>query len=269
MRCPLAAERLKGVRGYEQSGRGDASVQDRHSGAARPPALERWHRLVVLALGITWILDGLEVSSSRPRPDAAGPAHARPHASGRSASRPPSTSSARSSARSFFGRLTDRLGRKKLFLVTLALYLVATALDGLVARRFACSSCSRFFAGAGIGGEYSAINSAIDELVPARVRGQVDLAINGSYWIGTIFGSIASIFLLNPKLIADTLGWRLCFAIGPVLAFAILIVRRYVPEPAPGSQRSKRSSTRRVAATCWWTKRRYSPSTMRWFPKAS
>jgi MFS family permease len=129
----------------------------------------------------------------------------------------------------FFGYLTDRFGRKKLFMITLGLYLlatVATAFSFTPVFFFAC----RFFTGAGIGGEYSAINSAIDELIPARRRGVVDLAINGSYWLGTAFGAVLTVFLLNTAIFPANLGWRLAFGLGAVLGLTILLVRRNVPE---------------------------------------
>jgi MFS family permease len=129
----------------------------------------------------------------------------------------------------FFGYLTDRLGRKKLFLVTLLVYLAAT-----VATAFAMNPLYfyvfRFFTGAGIGGEYAAINSAIDELIPARHRGKIDLIINGSFWLGTAFGAALSVFLLNESYFAKDFGWRLAFGLGAILGIAILLVRRFVPE---------------------------------------
>src|SRR5262249_20202899 len=153
-----------------------------------PPRLDRlrwspWHTTLVLALGITWILDGLEASLI---------ANLGPVLQSQDALRLNSTQVGEANTiyllgqvvgALFFGRLTDSLGRKKLFLTTVAVYLGATALSGL-APNFFVFGFFRFFAGTGIGGEYSAINSAIDELIPARVRGQVDLGINGSYWIG-------------------------------------------------------------------------------------
>jgi MFS family permease len=129
----------------------------------------------------------------------------------------------------FFGYLTDRFGRKKLFMITLGVYLAATALTALSFAPW-WFFVFRFITGAGIGGEYAAINSAIDELIPARVRGRVDLIINGSYWVGTAAGAAATLVLLNPKLLAVDLGWRLCFGLGVVLALVILLVRRNVPE---------------------------------------
>ena len=128
-----------------------------------------------------------------------------------------------------FGYLTDRLGRKKLFIVTLAVYLVAT-----VATAFTWSAASfwifRMLTGLGIGGEYAAINSAIDELIPARARGWVDLAINGSYWLGAAAGAALSFVLLDTSLFAIDVGWRLAFGLGAVMGLAIMFVRRNVPE---------------------------------------
>ena len=129
----------------------------------------------------------------------------------------------------FFGWLADRMGRKKLFLITLAVYLVATVATAFTSTFLLFAVC-RFFTGAGIGGEYAAINSAIDELIPARVRGTVDLIINGSFWVGTAFGAALSLVLLDESLFAADLGWRLAFGLGAVLAVGILLVRRNVPE---------------------------------------
>ncbi|MGQ4420890.1 MFS transporter, partial [Streptomyces sp. SAS_269] len=128
-----------------------------------------------------------------------------------------------------FGRLTDRYGRKKLFMLTLGIYILAT-----VATAFAHDAwylyLARFFTGMGIGGEYAAINSAIDELIPARNREQVDLAINGSYWIGAALGSLAALVLLDENLLPAGLGWRLAFGLGGILGLGIMMVRRHVPE---------------------------------------
>jgi MFS family permease len=187
----------------------------------------RWHRRVILALGITWILDGLEASLI----SNLGPTIE--HATSWSATEIGNANTAyligEVGGALLFGHLTDRLGRKKLFLVTLALYLVATALSGF-APSFWVFMPLRFFAGAGIGGEYSAINSAIDELVPARIRGRVDLAINGSYWIGVGFGALVTVGFLHTSFIPTNLAWRLAFGLGAVLGVAILLVRRNVPE---------------------------------------
>jgi len=129
----------------------------------------------------------------------------------------------------FFGYLADRLGRKKLFLITLSVYLVATVATAFSKNPMFFFVC-RFFTGAGIGGEYAAINSAIDELIPARIRGRVDLIINGSFWLGTAFGAALSVFRLNEKFFAADIGWRLAFGLGAVFGLVILLVRRNVPE---------------------------------------
>lgn len=128
-----------------------------------------------------------------------------------------------------FGRLADRLGRKKLFLATLAVYMAAT-LATAFSPNFAFFAACRFVTGLGIGGEYAAINSAIDELIPARVRGRVNLAINGSFWLGAALGAGLSLVLLDPRVFGPVWGWRACFALGAVLAVAIVLVRRHVPE---------------------------------------
>jgi MFS family permease len=129
----------------------------------------------------------------------------------------------------FFGQLTDRFGRKRLMMITLSVYILAT-----VATAFSFASwyffLARFFTGAGIGGEYSAINSAIDELIPARNRGQTDITINGSYWVGSGVGGLAALLFLDQAIFAINFGWRLSFAIGATLGLAILLVRRTVPE---------------------------------------
>jgi MFS family permease len=129
----------------------------------------------------------------------------------------------------FFGWLTDRLGRKRLFFITLVVYLVATAATGLSWNIWSFA-LFRFLTGAGIGGEYTAINSAIQELVPARYRGWTDLVINGSFWIGAALGAAASIVLLDPAVLAPDLGWRLAFLIGAVLGLVIFLMRLWLPE---------------------------------------
>jgi MFS family permease len=129
----------------------------------------------------------------------------------------------------FFGWLADRLGRKKLFLITLAVYLVATVATAFAGSFLVFAIC-RFFTGAGIGGEYAAINSAIDELIPARHRGRVGLMINGSFWLGAALGSGATVLLLDPALFAPDFGWRLGFGMGAALGLAILCLRRFIPE---------------------------------------
>src|SRR5688572_19919257 len=129
----------------------------------------------------------------------------------------------------YFGRLADRLGRKRLFLITLAVYLAATVLTAFT-WSFASFLFCRALTGFGIGGEYAAINSAIDELIPARVRGTVDLAINGTFWIGAALGAGLSIVLLDPDVVGPQWGWRIAFGLGGVLGIAILLVRRHLPE---------------------------------------
>jgi MFS family permease len=190
----------------------------------------RWHWMVVIGLGTVWILDGLEVTIV----GAVGATLTLPnsglHLSTADIGFAGSVYIAGAcSGALFFGYLTDRLGRKKLFMITLGVYLAATALTALSFSAW-WFFVFRFITGAGIGGEYAAINSAIDELIPARVRGRVDLIINGSYWVGTAAGAAATLVLLNPKLLAVDLGWRLCFGLGVVLALVILLVRRNVPE---------------------------------------
>ena len=189
----------------------------------------RWHWLIVTALGITWILDGLEVSIV----GALGPVLTHPATLHLSESQVGLTASAyltgAVSGAFVFSYLTDRQGRKKWFMITLVLYLAATVLTA-----FSWDLWSfmffRFFTGAGIGGEYAAMNSAIDELIPARSRGHTDLAINGSWWLGSAAGALLTLLLLNPELIPEPLGWRLCFAFGAILGLCIVIVRRLVPE---------------------------------------
>jgi MFS family permease len=189
----------------------------------------RFHTLVIAALGITWILDGLEVT-------LAGSVAAALQQSPRlhlSAEQVGFTGSAYLAGAVlgalYFGHLTDRLGRKKLFNVTLGLYLVATALTAF-SWDFASFAFFRFFTGAGIGGEYAAINSAIQELIPARLRGRTDLAVNGSFWVGAALGAAGSVWLLDPALLPADLGWRVAFGTGSVLGLFILYLRRFLPE---------------------------------------
>jgi MFS family permease len=188
-----------------------------------------WHWRVVIALGVSWLLDGLEVTVV----GSLGPALQRPETLGLSAAQIGWAASAYIGGAVlgalYFGRLADKLGRKRMFLVTLAVYLVATILTALTWDITSFAFC-RFLTGFGIGGEYAAINSAIDELIPARLRGRVDLAINGTFWIGAALGAGLSIVLLDPDFIGAEWGWRIAFGLGGVLAFAILLVRRHVPE---------------------------------------
>jgi MFS family permease len=189
----------------------------------------RWHWLVIISLGITWILDGLEVTLvgvigavlkdpltlhlTDVQVSAAGTAYLIGSVVGAL----------------FFGRMTDRYGRKLLFMVTLSVYLVATVATAFSFNFIWFMAC-RVLTGAGIGGEYSAINSAIDELIPARVRGHVDLAINGTWWAGTAAGAGLTTILLNPHILPIDIGWRLCFGMGAILGLGILFIRHFVPE---------------------------------------
>src|SRR5688572_25843515 len=188
-----------------------------------------WHWRVVIALGVSWLLDGLEVTVV----GSLGPALQRPETLGLSAGQIGWAASAYIGGAVlgalYFGRLADKLGRKRMFLVTLVVYLIATVLTALTWDIYSFAFC-RFLTGFGIGGEYAAINSAIDELIPARVRGRVDLAINGSFWIGAAMGAGLSVVLLDPRFVDPGLGWRLAFGLGGVLGIAILLVRRHVPE---------------------------------------
>jgi MFS family permease len=174
---------------------------------ARLDALQwsRWHRRVIIALGITWILDGLEASLIA----NLGPSLRDPRALGLTATQIGLANTVYLVGQVVgalgFGYLTDRLGRKRLFLVTLTLYLIATALSGL-APSLGVFVVFRFAAGAVIGGEYAAINSAIDELVPARIRGQIDLGINGSYWVGVALGAGVTLVVLDPDIVALEIG---------------------------------------------------------------
>ena len=189
----------------------------------------RFHSLVVVALGITWVLDGLEVTLAG---SVAGALKQSPTLRLSSAEIGLAGSAYIAGAvlgALFFGWLTDRLGRKKLFFITLAVYSLATA-----ATAFSWDIGSfmlfRFLTGAGIGGEYVAINSAIQELIPARVRGWTDLAINGTFWLGAALGAAASIVLLDPAHFAPDVGWRLAFLIGAALAIIIFFMRFWIPE---------------------------------------
>lgn len=189
----------------------------------------RFHTLVVVALGITWILDGLEVTLAGA---VSGALKASPSLRMSDATVGLSASAYVLGAvlgALFFGWLADRYGRKKLFTGTLLLYLLATTATAF-APNFAVFALCRFLTGAGIGGEYSAINSAIQELIPARYRGQTDLVINGSFWLGAALGALASVVLLKPTLLPPDVGWRVCFGIGALLGFGILLLRRFVPE---------------------------------------
>jgi MFS family permease len=189
----------------------------------------RWHWMIVIGLGITWILDGLEVTIV----GTIGPTLTSKQGLSLTAEQAAAAGSAYIIGACIgalvFGYLTDKLGRKKLFLITLMWYLVATLLTAF-SWDFWSFAAFRLLAGAGIGGEYSAVNSAIDELIPSARRGVADIAINGSWWIGTLLGSVLSIPLLNGHFVSPAIGWRLAFGLGIVLAVAVLFIRAGIPE---------------------------------------
>ena len=190
----------------------------------------RWHWLVVIGLGTVWILDGLEVTIVGSLSDALKPEDTGLGLSSFDIGLAGAIYVAGACLGAlFFGQLTDRFGRKKLFLITLGVYTVATVLTAF-APNPTWYFAARFLTGAGIGGEYAAINSAIDELIPAAYRGRVDVAINGSFWVGAAGGALLTIPLLDPNVIDQAWGWRLAFGLGAILAVGILLVRRNVPE---------------------------------------
>ena len=186
---------------------------------------KRFHWMVVVGLGISWILDGLEIQlvassgfqktldMSNEQVALAGTVYLIGQVVGALT----------------FGRLTDRWGRKKLFIITLAIYLIGSGVAGLSFDVWFLY-VFRFIAGMGIGGEYTAINSAIDELIPSHYRGRVDIAINGTYWGGAAIGAFANLFLLDPDIINEHWGWRIGFFIGPVIGLIIIWLRRHIPE---------------------------------------
>ncbi|HTH74939.1 MAG TPA: MFS transporter [Trinickia sp.] len=189
----------------------------------------RFHTLIVVALGITWLLDGLEVTLAGA---VAGALKASPalHLSDADIGLAGSAYIGGAVLGALgFGWLTDRLGRRKLFFATLGLYLVATAATAL-SWNFASFAVLRFLTGAGIGGEYAAINSTIQEFTPPRVRGWTDLGINGTFWVGAALGAGGSLVLLDPRFVPGDLGWRACFFIGAALALVIVFMRVWVPE---------------------------------------
>ena len=190
----------------------------------------KWHWLVVIGLGTVWILDGLAVT-------IVGAIGGRLTEEGSGLELSAAQVGAAGSAyilgaclgALYFGRLADRIGRKRLFMLTLGVFLAGSVLTAF-SMNFIWFLVCRVITGAGVGGEYSAIHSAIDELIPARVRGAVDLIIGGSFWIGTALGSLASLALLDESLFARDVGWRIAFGLAAVMALAILLVRRNVPE---------------------------------------
>src|SRR6266404_882320 len=189
----------------------------------------QFHSLVVIALGVTWILDGLEVTLAG---SVAGALKESPVLMFGNAEVGLVSSAYVAGAVGgalFFGWLNDRLGRRKLFFITLFVYIAATLATAL-SWNFWSFALFRFLTGAGIGGEYAAINSTIQELIPARVRGWNDLVVNGSFWIGAALGALGAIVLLDPAVIDPEYGWRVCFGIGAALALLIFFMRLWLPE---------------------------------------
>ncbi|MEU0877290.1 MFS transporter [Lentzea sp. NPDC005914] len=191
-----------------------------------------FHTRMVVALGVAWILDGLEITVASAIADTL----TKPETLGLSSTAVGLLATVyligEVVGALYFGHLSDRLGRRKLFMITLGVYLVGSGLTALTLGNgtgwLIFLYLTRFVAGMGIGGEYAAINSAIDELIPARFRGRVDIAVNGTYWAGAVLGTLGSYILLNQ--VELSLGWRLGFLIGPVLGLVILVVRRHLPE---------------------------------------
>jgi len=188
-----------------------------------------WHRKIIIALGTSWLLDGLQVTLSGSlagileNKKALGFSDAQVAAGGTAYLAGAVTGAL------LFGYLTDRLGRRKLFLVTLAVYSLATAASAL-SWNFSSFAAFRFLTGLGIGGEYAAINSAVDELIPSKVRGTVDLFVNATFWLGAALGSLASLALLNVGSLPIDRGWRFAFGTAAILGIGVLFLRLSVPE---------------------------------------
>ncbi|MFI6826264.1 MFS transporter [Kribbella sp. NPDC050241] len=189
----------------------------------------KFHWMIVVGLGVSWILDGLEIQLV----SLVGNVLKEPETLHLTTSEVGLMASIYLAGEVVgalvFGRLTDKWGRRSLFIITLMLYLVASGLAGLSWDIYSLLFV-RFIAGMGIGGEYAAINSAIDELIPSKFRGRVDIGINGTYWAGALIGSAVGLVFLNEDIIPIEWGWRLCFLIGPVMGLMIIYLRRHIPE---------------------------------------
>lgn len=189
----------------------------------------RFHTRLVIGLGVSWILDGLEIQIVSQVGTVLMDRHTL-QLSGTDVGLIGSCYLLGEVVGALvFGRITDRLGRRKLFFFTLALYLIASGIAGLSFSLWFLL-LFRFLAGAGIGGEYTAINSAIDEMIPPYYRGRVDIAVNGTYWAGAMLGASANILLLDPHLLPVDLGWRVAFLIGPLIGLLVIALRRTIPE---------------------------------------
>src|SRR5580658_6944449 len=191
----------------------------------------RFHTELVAALGVAWILDGLEITiAANVGPDLTLKSTLHLSAGG-AADIATWYLIGEIIGALFFGRLSDKLGRKNLFVITLGVYLIGSGLTAATpngGKWFIFLYATRVLAGSGIGGEYAAINSAIDEMIPARYRGRVDLAVNGTYWAGALIGTVVTLWVLNH--VAADWGWRIAYLVGPVLALVIIYVRRNLPE---------------------------------------
>jgi MFS family permease len=189
----------------------------------------RFHWLVVCALGITWILDGLEVTLVGSLSGAIAESPTLKISSAEIGAAASAYLIGAVGGALFFGWLTDRLGRKKLFSITVVVYLVATIATGF-SWNFWSFAFFRLLTGAGIGGEYAAVNATIQELIPARRRGFTDLVINGSFWVGAALGALGALVVLDPAIMNPEVGWRAAFIIGGAIAIVVLFLRRFIPE---------------------------------------
>ena len=189
----------------------------------------RFHWLVIGALGITWILDGLEVTLVGSLSGAISESPTLRLSGGEIGMAASAYLTGAVAGALVFGWLTDRLGRKKLFSITVLIYLLATIASGL-SWNFWSFALFRFATGAGIGGEYAAVNATIQELIPARRRGFTDLLINGSFWLGAALGAVGALVVLDPRVMPADIGWRAAFIIGGVSGFVVLLLRRFIPE---------------------------------------